>query len=57
ITLATNITESSITIPDVRYVIDFCLSKEMVCDSETNYSCLQLVWASQANCNQRRGFI
>jgi hypothetical protein len=36
-------------------VIDFCLSKEMVCDPETNYSCLQLVWASKANCDQRRG--
>ncbi|CAF1670420.1 unnamed protein product [Rotaria magnacalcarata] len=55
IILATNIAESSITIPDVRYVIDFCLSKEMVCDPETNYSCLQLVWASKANCDQRRG--
>ncbi|UJR29861.1 hypothetical protein I4U23_017409 [Adineta vaga] len=55
IILATNIAESSITIPDVRYVIDFCLNKEMVCDPETNYSCLQLVWASKANCDQRRG--
>ncbi|CAF1398035.1 unnamed protein product [Adineta steineri] len=55
IILATNIAESSITIPDVRYVIDFCLTKEMVCDPETNYSCLQLVWASKANCDQRRG--
>ncbi|CAF3376175.1 unnamed protein product, partial [Rotaria sp. Silwood2] len=55
IILATNIAESSITIPDVQYVIDFCLDKEMVCDPETNYSCLQLVWASKANCDQRRG--
>ena len=38
-------------------VIDFCLNKEMVCDPETNYSCLQLVWASKANCDQRRGLI
>ncbi|CAF1436498.1 unnamed protein product, partial [Didymodactylos carnosus] len=55
IILATNLAESSITIADVRYVIDFCLTKEMVCDQETNYSCLQLVWASKANCDQRRG--
>jgi hypothetical protein len=27
----------------------------MVSDPETNYSCLQLVWASKANCDQRRG--
>ena len=55
IILATNIAESSITIPDVRYVIDFCLNKQMICDPETNYSCLQLIWASKANCDQRRG--
>lgn len=39
----------------VCLVIDFCLNKEMVSDPETNYSCLQLVWASKANCDQRRG--
>ncbi len=38
-------------------VIDFCLNKEMVCDPETNYSCLQLVWAAKANCDQRRGLV
>ena len=27
----------------------------MISDPETNYSCLQLVWASKANCDQRRG--
>jgi len=36
-------------------VIDFCPNKEMVCYPETNYSCLQLVWLSKANCDQRRG--
>ena len=37
-------------------VIDVCLNKEIVIDSETNYSCLQLVWALKANCDQRWGF-
>ena len=36
-------------------VIDFCLTKHMVCDQETNYSSLQIQWASHANCKQRKG--
>ncbi|XP_026705570.1 ATP-dependent RNA helicase TDRD9 isoform X3 [Athene cunicularia] len=55
IVLATNIAESSVTIPDVKYVIDFCLTRTLVCDKETNYQSLRLCWASKANCNQRKG--
>uniref|UniRef100_A0A1I8QEN2 Probable ATP-dependent RNA helicase spindle-E n=1 Tax=Stomoxys calcitrans TaxID=35570 RepID=A0A1I8QEN2_STOCA len=53
--LATNIAESSITVPDVKYVIDFCLTKVLVTDSSTNFTTLQLNWASKANCRQRSG--
>ncbi|XP_061390701.1 probable ATP-dependent RNA helicase spindle-E [Musca vetustissima] len=53
--LATNIAESSITVPDVKYVIDFCLTKILVTDSATNFTTLQLNWASKANCRQRAG--
>lgn len=53
--LATNIAESSITVPDCEYVIDFCLTKNLVVDPETNYPTLKLEWASQANCRQRAG--
>ncbi|XP_073816762.1 probable ATP-dependent RNA helicase spindle-E isoform X2 [Musca autumnalis] len=53
--LATNIAESSITVPDVKYVIDFCLTKILVTDSSTNFTTLQLHWASKANCRQRAG--
>ena len=53
--LSTNIAESSITVTDVKYVIDFCLTKTNICDPETNYTSLQLQWASKANCNQRKG--
>ncbi|XP_017584630.1 PREDICTED: putative ATP-dependent RNA helicase TDRD9 isoform X1 [Corvus brachyrhynchos] len=53
--LATNIAESSVTVPDVKYVIDFCLTKILFCDKETNYQSLRLCWASKTNCNQRKG--
>ncbi|XP_068435838.1 ATP-dependent RNA helicase TDRD9 isoform X2 [Clinocottus analis] len=53
--LSTNIAESSVTVPDVKYVIDFCLARQMVCDEETNYQSLRLTWAAKTNCNQRRG--
>ncbi|XP_062851750.1 ATP-dependent RNA helicase TDRD9 [Trichomycterus rosablanca] len=55
IILSTNIAESSVTVPDVKYVIDFCLMRHLVCDKETNYQSLRLTWASKTNCNQRRG--
>uniref|UniRef100_UPI0037E94C75 ATP-dependent RNA helicase TDRD9 n=1 Tax=Semicossyphus pulcher TaxID=241346 RepID=UPI0037E94C75 len=53
--LSTNIAESSVTVPDVKYVIDFCLARHMVCDQDTNYQSLRLTWASKTNCNQRKG--
>ncbi|KAM9290099.1 ATP-dependent RNA helicase TDRD9 [Cariama cristata] len=53
--LSTNIAESSVTVPDVKYVIDFCLTRTLVCDEETNYQSLRLCWASKTNCNQRKG--
>ncbi|XP_072313542.1 ATP-dependent RNA helicase TDRD9 [Eucyclogobius newberryi] len=53
--LSTNIAESSVTVPDVKYVIDFCLARRLICDPETNYQSLRLTWASKTNCNQRKG--
>ncbi|CAL8286818.1 unnamed protein product [Lota lota] len=55
IILSTNIAESSVTVPDVKYVIDFCLARHLVCDKETNYQSLRLTWSSKTNCNQRKG--
>uniref|UniRef100_A0A3Q2T1N6 RNA helicase n=1 Tax=Fundulus heteroclitus TaxID=8078 RepID=A0A3Q2T1N6_FUNHE len=51
--LSTNIAESSVTVPDVKY-IDFCLARHLVCDKDTNYQSLHLTWASKTNCNQRK---
>lgn len=36
-------------------VIDFCLTKILFCDKETNYRNLRLCWASKTNCHQRKG--
>lgn len=53
--LATNIAESSLTIPNTDYVIDFCLLKEVYYNQMANNESLNLVWASKANCMQRSG--
>jgi len=53
--LSTNIAESSITVPDIKYVIDFCLTKNVETDCETNYQSLRLHWASKSSLKQRKG--
>ncbi|XP_026807070.1 probable ATP-dependent RNA helicase spindle-E [Rhopalosiphum maidis] len=55
IILSTNIAESSITVPDVSFVIDFCLMKQLKNEMRSNYSMLIMTWASKSNCNQRAG--
>jgi HrpA-like RNA helicase len=50
--LSTNIAESSITLPDVGYVIDTCLVKELHVDSESNHQSLILNWCSRASLDQ-----
>jgi HrpA-like RNA helicase len=47
--LATNIAESSITIPSVLYVVDFCLLKEINCNGKSGIEILDLTWASKAS--------
>ncbi|CAH0391453.1 unnamed protein product [Bemisia tabaci] len=53
--LSTNIAESSLTMKDVKYVIDFCLTKQLRCETGTSFTHLQKVWASHSNCTQRAG--
>lgn len=53
--LATNIAESSITIPNVAYVIDFCLTKFLKTHKGSQMSSFELGWASKNNCKQRAG--
>ncbi|CAH2057623.1 unnamed protein product [Thlaspi arvense] len=53
--LATNIAESSVTIPKVAYVIDSCRSLEVFWDASRKRDAVQLVWVSKSQAEQRRG--
>jgi small subunit ribosomal protein S24e len=55
IILATNIAETSITIPDVVYVIDTAKIKEQRYDPERRISSLVTAWVGSSNLNQRAG--
>ncbi|XP_050083849.1 probable ATP-dependent RNA helicase spindle-E [Anopheles aquasalis] len=55
IILSTNIAESSITVPDVKFVIDFCLQRVLVADTTNNFSALTTQWAPRSNLEQRAG--
>ncbi|XP_034826492.1 ATP-dependent RNA helicase DHX30-like [Maniola hyperantus] len=55
IVLATNIAETSITIPDVVYVIDSGAQKENRIREGTGNASLETVWVSQAGAKQRAG--
>ena len=47
--LATNIAESSITIPDIKYVVDFMLTKDVYYDPVSKSESLQLHHVSKAS--------
>lgn len=53
--LASNIAESSLTIPKIRFVIDFGLRRQLIYDSRRHMSCLSTTWISQASVKQRMG--
>jgi HrpA-like RNA helicase len=53
--IATNIAESSITIPDIKYVIDFMVTKELYYDPVSKSESLQLHYSSKASSIQRKG--
>ncbi|KAE9966321.1 hypothetical protein BLS_007068 [Venturia inaequalis] len=55
IVLATNIAETSITIPDAVYVIDSGKHKSMAYDPEKGLSQLKCQWISQSSSRQRAG--
>lgn len=55
IILATNIAETSVTIPDVVYVVDTAKVKENRYDPERHISSLVSAWVGSSNLNQRAG--
>ncbi|THV04948.1 P-loop containing nucleoside triphosphate hydrolase protein [Dendrothele bispora CBS 962.96] len=55
IILATNIAETSVTIPDVVYVVDSARLKEQRYDPEKHMSSLVSAWVGSSNMNQRAG--
>lgn len=55
VVLATNVAESSLTLPGVRAVIDLGLAREPRFDPNSGFSRLQIVNISQASADQRAG--
>lgn len=53
--LATNIAESSVTIPKVAYVIDSCRSLQVSWDNNRKKEVPDLVWVSKSQADQRKG--
>lgn len=55
IVLATNVAETSLTIPGVRYVFDCGRSKEKKYDTTTGVQTFEIDWISKASASQRSG--
>lgn len=53
--VATNVAETSLTIPGIRYVVDTGLMKDMVFDKTTGVSSFEIRWTSKASADQRAG--
>ncbi|KAK9086398.1 hypothetical protein Syun_028792 [Stephania yunnanensis] len=53
--LATNIAESSVTIPGVAFVIDSCRSLQVFWDNSIKRESVELVWVSKSQADQRKG--
>jgi ATP-dependent helicase HrpB len=55
VVLATNVAESSLTLPGVRAVVDSGLAREPKFNPNSGFSTLTEVWISQASATQRAG--
>jgi ATP-dependent RNA helicase DHX37/DHR1 len=55
IVVATNIAETSVTIPGIRYVVDSGRSKAKTVNAQTGINQFKVGWVSQASAEQRKG--
>ncbi|XP_018651171.1 putative atp-dependent RNA helicase [Schistosoma mansoni] len=55
IVVATNVAETSITIPNIRFVVDTGKVKTKVYEPATGTSNFEIIWISQASAEQRAG--
>jgi len=55
VVVATNVAETSITIPGIRYVVDSGREKRKTHDQHSGTSKFEISWISQASANQRMG--
>lgn len=55
VVLATNVAESSLTLPGIRSVVDSGLAREPRLDPNSGFTRLETVWISQASADQRAG--
>eukprot|EP01138_Halocafeteria_seosinensis_P014745 gb/GECG01015053.1/.p1 GENE.gb/GECG01015053.1/~~gb/GECG01015053.1/.p1 ORF type:complete len:1494 (+),score=233.91 gb/GECG01015053.1/:1-4482(+) len=55
IVVATNVAETSLTIPNIRYVVDTGRTKRKVYDKRSGMSRFEIGWISQASAEQRAG--
>lgn len=53
--VATNVAETSLTIPNIKYVVDCGKVKKRFYDKVTGVSSFKITWISQASSNQRAG--
>ncbi|ODQ61508.1 hypothetical protein WICANDRAFT_28445 [Wickerhamomyces anomalus NRRL Y-366-8] len=53
--VATNIAETSLTIPGIRYVVDAGRSKDRCYDDKTGVQSFEIDWVSKASADQRAG--
>ncbi|XP_037634833.1 probable ATP-dependent RNA helicase DHX37 [Sebastes umbrosus] len=53
--VATNVAETSLTIPGIKYVVDCGRVKKRFYDRVTGVSSFKVMWTSQASANQRAG--
>ncbi|KAL4223808.1 ATP-dependent RNA helicase dhx37 [Mactra antiquata] len=53
--IATNVAETSLTIPGIKYVVDTGKGKTKLYDKVTGVSTFRVTWTSKASANQRAG--